>query len=499
MDYSKLKVVELKEELKSRGLSTAGLKKDLVQRLTDADAASATEENESTERQVEATEQAEETASAAESGGVQSETPVPESPKVEAPVQVAISETGTTVIEAAEADKVQALEPKAASEESGAGEAVDVRDSERKAESEGPTKVENASVLTVDIDKSAPADEFPERPPSAEIKQHSEELNSVEAEKPVATTKRKASPEAEAEDVSVKRIKNESRSYNELIAEKEPEVTDEHLAEREPEATGRAEPVKREIKEGENSVAVEAEAIGAVEPVKEETKDDENSVAVDRNPNTPQEKYRPTKSVYIQNFSRPLNIPSLKSHLESLAGSRLVKFWIDSIRTHCYTIFESVEAASKVREEVYGQTFPLEEKGRKKLATEYIPDSKVDEWIEFEESDQGRLRKWEVSFGDGLSNGVDADAIKLVEAGTKPQNNGASFRERLNPRHSPWVDTTRSMGIADSSTVNMANVKVKSLDELFKKTNAKPSLYYCEAPEDVVRQRLEGRKKVDAR
>ncbi|KAJ8100309.1 hypothetical protein POJ06DRAFT_196486 [Lipomyces tetrasporus] len=454
MDYSKLKVVELKEELKSRGLSTAGLKKDLVQRLTDADAASATEENESTERQVEATEQAEETAPAAESGGVQSETPVPESPKVEAPVQVAISETGTTVIEAAEADKVQALEPKAASEESGA--------------------VENAPVLTVDIDKSAPADEFPEWSPSAEIKQHSEELNSVEAEKPVATTKRKASPEDEAEDVSVKRIKNESRSYNELIAEKEPE-------------------------EGENSVAVEAEAIGAAEPVKEETKDDENSVAVDRNPNTPREKYRPTKSVYIQNFSRPLNIPSLKSHLESLAGSRLVKFWIDSIRTHCYTIFESVEAASKVREEVYGQTFPLEEKGRKKLATEYIPDSKVDEWIEFEESDQGRLRKWEVSFGDGLSNGVDADAIKLVEAGTKPKNNGASFRERLNPRHSPWVDTTRSMGIADSSTVNMANVKVKSLDELFKKTNAKPSLYYCEAPEDVVRQRLEGRKKVDAR
>ncbi|KAK9323197.1 hypothetical protein V1517DRAFT_320971 [Lipomyces orientalis] len=496
MDYSKLKVVELKEELKTRGLSTAGLKKDLVQRLTDADAASATEGKESTERQVQATEQAE--GAASETGGGQPETPVPESAKNEASVQVAIPETMTTVIDAAEADRVQEAEPKPAPEEFRATEAVDVRDSERKAEHEGHTKVESAPVLTMDIEKSEPADVVPVQPAPAEIKQHSEELNSVERQAPAAATKRKASPEAEAEDVSAKRIKNESRSYNELTAEKELEATDEHLAEPEPEVTG-TQSVKNDQQEGDNSVAVEAEATGAAEPVKEGTKDDENSVVVDRNPNTPVEKYRPTKSVYIQNFSRPLNIPSLKSHLESLAGSSLVKFWIDSIRTHCYAIFESVEAASKVREEVYGQTFPLEEKGRKKLATEYIPDSKVDEWIEFEESDQGRLRKWEVSFGDGLSNGVDADAIKLVEAGTKPQNNGTSFRERLNPRHSPWVDTARGVGIPDSSTANMANVKVKSLDELFKKTNAKPSLYYCEAPEDVVRERLTGGRKVDAR
>ncbi|KAK9314352.1 hypothetical protein V1522DRAFT_413760 [Lipomyces starkeyi] len=428
MDYSKLKVVELKEELKNRGLSTVGLKKDLVQRLTEADAVGAVEPNEPTEEQAQEAEQAAEGADASE---VEPPRPAPESAKGDqASAQITDSEPEATVTKAADLDKVPELE--------------------LKPEPEEPAKDEVPEQTLTD------ESERPERPAEAEIKQDSittEESNPMEVLESSMVTKRKASFDAEIEDSSLKRIKNESRY-------------DQRMAERQPEPSGTAEVTKEEIKV------------------------DEKLVTVDRNPNTPMEKYRPTKSVYMQNFSRPLNIPSLKTHLETVAGSKLVKFWIDSIRTHCYAIFESVEAATKVREDIYGQTFPLEEKGRKKLIAEYIPDSKVDEWIAFEEGDQGRLRKWEVAFGDGLSNDADTDEIKLIEAGTKPTNNGPSFRDRLNPRNSPWVDTTRGMRIADSSTANMANVKVKTLSELFKKTKAKPSLYYCEAPEDVVKERL---------
>ncbi|KAK9372889.1 uncharacterized protein V1513DRAFT_450835 [Lipomyces chichibuensis] len=434
MDYSKLKVVELKEELKNRGLSTAGLKKDLVQRLSEADAVSAVESNEPTEEQTKVTEQAVVGAPTADTGEVEPPRPAPESAKGEqVSVQITDSEPEATVAKAADLDKVSELELKPEPEEP-----------------EEPAKDEEVPEERLLTDQSAPANETAEQPAEAEIKQDSITTGeSREGLESSTVAKRKASFDAETEDSSLKRIKNESR-YDQRMAEQTPEPS------------------------------------GTAEVTKEKIKVDEKLVTVDRNPNTPMEKYRPTKSVYLQNFSRPLNIPSLKTHLETLAGSKLVKFWIDSIRTHCYAIFESVEAATKVREDIYGQTFPLEEKGRKKLIAEYIPDSKVGEWIAFEEGDQGRLRKWEVAFGDGLSNGVDADEIKLIEAGTKPTNIGPSFRDRLNPRHSPWVDTTR--GIADTS--NMANVKVKTLSELFKKTNAKPSLYYCEAPEDVVRERL---------
>ncbi|KAK9389473.1 hypothetical protein V1515DRAFT_266396 [Lipomyces mesembrius] len=433
MDYSKLKVVELKEELKNRGLSTGGLKKDLIQRLTDADAVSAVEPNEPTEEQAIVAEQAAEGEPALDTSEVEPRRPALESATGEqASAQITDSEPAATVTKAADSNKVPELE--------------------LKPEPEEPAKDEEVLEQTLLTDESVPANETAEHPAEAEIKQDSittEESNPMEVLDPSTVTKRKASFDTEIEDSSLKRIKNESR-----------------YAEREPEPSGTAEPTKEAIKV------------------------DEKLVPVDRNPKTPMEKYRATKSVYMQNFSRPLNIPSLKIHLETLAGSKLVKFWIDSIRTHCYAIFESVEAATKVREDIYGQTFPLEEKGRKKLIAEYIPDSKVDEWIAFEEGDQGRLRKWEVAFGDGLSNGVDAGEIRLIEAGTKPTNNGPSFRDRLNPRHSPWVDTTRGTRIADSSTASMANVKVKTLSDLFKKTNAKPSLYYCEAPEDVVRERL---------
>ncbi|KAK9240426.1 hypothetical protein V1525DRAFT_394939 [Lipomyces kononenkoae] len=447
MDYSKLKVVELKEELKNRGLSTSGLKKDLVQRLTEADAVGATEANESTEEQVQATEPATENVPAADASEVEPTIAAPESGKGEVPSPEGIDSDKVADSTVDESDRVPEPELKPVPESEPEG-----------AVTEEVNEEPQQAMEAMEADKVAVAGEAPEQPAETDTNKDSiatAESNQTEVvEEPSTAAKRKVSPEAESEDTSMKRSKTES-GY------------DQRMAEREPEATKATDDV-----------------------TKEEIKDEEKTVEVEQHPNVPSAKYRHTNAVYMQNFSRPLNIPSLKAHLESLAGSRLSKFWIDSIRTHCYAVFESVDSATKAREDIYGQTFPLEEKGRKKLIAEYIPESKVDEWIAFEESDQGRLRKWEVAFGDGSSIDVNTDEIKLIEAGTKPQNNGPSFRDRLNPKHTPLADSTRGMKIADSTTADLANVKVKTLGELFKKTNAKPSLYYCEAPEEVVRERL---------
>ncbi|KAK9366036.1 hypothetical protein V1509DRAFT_631070 [Lipomyces kononenkoae] len=448
MDYSKLKVVELKEELKNRGLSTSGLKKDLVQRLTEADAVGAVDENESTEEQAQSTGPATEIVPAPEVSKVEPTVGAPEASQEgeETSKEIIDSESKVEVSKVVESDQLPEpeLEPELKPE------------TETKAEPEEPVKDEGLPQQAMEaVEPEKVADETPEQPVETESKKVSiatAEPGHTEAEESSTVTKRKV-PEAESEDAPVKRSKIESHD-------------DQRLAEREPEATTAADVTKDEIK------------------------NEQKPVEVDRHLNAPTAKYRPTNAVYMQNFSRPLNIPSLQSHLASLADSKLAKFWIDSIRTHCYAVFESVDSATKVREGMYGQTFPLEEKGRKKLIAEYIPESKVDEWITFEEGDQGRLRKWEVAFGDGSSVDVDTDAIKLIEAGTKPQNNGPSFKDRLNPIHSPLADSTRGTRIADSSTANLANVKVKTLGELFRKTNAKPSLYYCEAPGDIVRERL---------
>lgn len=68
----------------------------------------------------------------------------------------------------------------------------------------------------------------------------------------------------------------------------------------------------------------------------------------------------PTKHLRIDNFQRPLQLNALKAWLESRWDITLPSdsLWLNSIKTHCYVDFESVEIAIKCRELVHGLNFP---------------------------------------------------------------------------------------------------------------------------------------------
>ncbi|KAK5459791.1 hypothetical protein LTS15_003920 [Exophiala xenobiotica] len=250
--------------------------------------------------------------------------------------------------------------------------------------------------------------------------------------------------------------------------------------------------------------------------------------------NVPPAMHLATSSLYIRNFKRPLHIPTLRSHLVSLAKSShssddsdpIKVFYLDSIRTHAFVSFSSVSAASRVRTAMHGTRYP-DENLREPLFVDYIPDDKVQSWIDQETGGglgggRGNGRRYEVVYEEGENGGVEA-VFQEVDT-SKPQQrppvqprvnermsidrppaggvgvhpDRAAFVPRDSQRSADYRDRDRDRARTPPppptgpkrSEPSASGRGFKALDELFESTTAKPKLYYKPVPGPVASERL---------
>ncbi|KAL8285911.1 hypothetical protein RB597_002814 [Gaeumannomyces tritici] len=121
-----------------------------------------------------------------------------------------------------------------------------------------------------------------------------------------------------------------------------------------------------------------------------------------------------TDSLYIGNLMRPLKSESVEAHLVELSAARgetpdpsvVTAFCLDSIRTHVLVQFRTVTAASRVRSALHGRVWP-DERNRKTLWVDYVPSGQIRDWIEKEEAEterasgggsRGGVPRWEVVY-----------------------------------------------------------------------------------------------------
>ena len=247
------------------------------------------------------------------------------------------------------------------------------------------------------------------------------------------------------------------------------------------------------------------------EPAKEDTEPKRNrSISIKRS--VAPALHPPTSSLFIRNFKRPLHIPTLKEHLVKLARSRsdpdsepVKTFYLDSIRTHAFISFTSTSAASRVRAEMHETRFP-DEPQREPLFVDYIPEEKVQEWIDQETGGGfgrgGNNRRYEVVYNEG-PNGVearlqDADMSKQrpsipqqrVSVANAPKGPAAGGvhpdRAAFVPREERKLSYPERPAKRDAGETGF-----KALDELFSFTAAKPKLYYKPVQPEVVDDRLD--------
>jgi hypothetical protein len=157
-----------------------------------------------------------------------------------------------------------------------------------------------------------------------------------------------------------------------------------------------------------------------------------------------------TSAVYIRNFSRPLNLPALRTHLITIATLPnhspdplvLKKFWMDSIRTHLFAVFDSALSASRVREAMHGVVWPPEGQ-RHTLWADFVPQGKVIDWIDEEEDAamrgrSGSMTRFEVVY-EPTANG-EMEAVFQEVGGTSKRKPDLSHRAPSIPQ------TTQSKG-----------------------------------------------------
>ncbi|OJJ96830.1 hypothetical protein ASPACDRAFT_81044 [Aspergillus aculeatus ATCC 16872] len=213
-----------------------------------------------------------------------------------------------------------------------------------------------------------------------------------------------------------------------------------------------------------------------------------------------------TAALYVGGLMRPMQPAALRSHLVTLASAPdaspnadvILDYYLDPIKTHCFVSFTSVSAASRVRTALHGTVWP-NERNRKALFVDFIPEDKLKSWIEREEGTRqrgGPAPRWEVRY-DRTDDGVEAvleevDSRKpAAQAARAPDLAGFSRPPPTGPRAEGRGPTRRpsSPGVARSNS--HPGQGFKPLDELFMSTTTKPKLYYLPVTREVADRRLD--------
>ena len=210
-----------------------------------------------------------------------------------------------------------------------------------------------------------------------------------------------------------------------------------------------------------------------------------------------------TCSLYIDGLMRPLKPNDLRNYLVSLASTAqqdadpdvIQVFWLDPIKTHCFVQFINIAAASRARAALHGAVWP-NERNRKNLWADFIPDEQIQTWIQTEMSAQGRPGsppRWEVRY-ETKNEGIVAS---LVEAGSNARMNASRAHELGFDRPPPsgprasFAQPERRPSRVEAPAPAQTGQGFKPLDELFQSTTTKPKLYYLRVPREVADKRLD--------
>ena len=222
-----------------------------------------------------------------------------------------------------------------------------------------------------------------------------------------------------------------------------------------------------------------------------------------------------TRTLYIRDLLRPLQPQQFRDHLVDLAtpprsslDPRIIEiFHLDALRTHAFVTFTSTSAASRARSALHGHIWP-DEPARKALWVDFVPDEKVQDWIDTELSagtNRRDAKKWEVDY----SHTADGVTATLQEAAVPPSGPAPmrqpSFSSSsgpgpagpgmpnapLGPRASRPSTSSQQPPPQPAKRPTPSTSSFDILDQRFSHTTAKPKLYYLPLSKDLVDKRLD--------
>ncbi|KAJ5270468.1 hypothetical protein N7505_006226 [Penicillium chrysogenum] len=496
-DYSSLKVADLKAECKKRGIPQTGLrlKQQFVDKLIELDSQTnqvTTEAAASAEGSTESQPSAPDAASQPKPQPDQ-----PENEQLEQSKEETISRTEEATAPVPISDSAQDGQMQA--DDSTQGEAVSAADLNSQKVEDVAKPAEEAQT-----EATAPEEQNPRCEKEEPVKAQEKSVSAAQTSE-VDTELSTPLPVEEAlEDTRKRKRRSQSPAPTlEEIANRKArakETTPRVLLKDDEVAASRDEGLSKLKSEEQKTVEDHADK----QPVETQTDSHQTPTKQDarfRNLFAPVALHPATSALYIDGLMRPLQPTALRKHLASLAcapgttdSDAIVDFHLDSIKTHCFVSFNSITAASRVRSAVHGTVWP-NERNRKNLRADFIPEEKIKEWIQTEDESRdraGAAARWEVRY----ETSDDGTIATLAEVGSAPSGRRESGFNRtppLGPRRDMEQFERRPSNAAPAAPApsSRPGQGFKPLDELFESTTAKPKLYYLPVPRPVADKRLD--------
>ncbi|KAJ8117022.1 hypothetical protein ONZ43_g4302 [Nemania bipapillata] len=482
-DYSKMKVVELKAELKRLGLPQNGLKVELISRLEEA-AASEGGPGATPEQLAEAEPEATpptEPSEAELSGEPELANDAPGTSEVE-PRQEPQAELTTTVAQDASGNDPQA------------------QTTSNTTSSETPLPV---AEVAQDVQKRKRRSTTP--PPVDEVarkrlrQDDSEAVQDVEME---AAHDDECTAKAAELDDSADHVEDTRTRRGGSTAVEINEIHDTRTEDQEDSAMANAGATDHQKESHSDSVVNDA--------LDQETRNSNYEPEPEPEPDIEPSMHPATRALYIKNFMRPLRPQAVRNHLLELATpantpldtSVITNFYLDNIRTHAFAVFTSVSAASRVRSALHKRVWP-DETNRKALWIDFIPSASVDGWIDIEQQakDRGNMPRYGIIYERDGDGGIIA-SLEETDATQAARQGPASPIAHSDRKASIPTGPSRPSGIENAPT-GPRNPYPQSgppptylgrqdrLEPGFMRTKAAPAILYRPVSPELAQRRLD--------
>lgn len=235
-----------------------------------------------------------------------------------------------------------------------------------------------------------------------------------------------------------------------------------------------------------------------------------------------------TRALFIRDLIRPLQPAQLRGHLVSIAtppdgdqdDSIVEAFHLDTLRTHAFALFTSMSAASRARAALHDTVFPSEPT-RKPLWVDFVPDNEVLKWIDEEVSDGSSRRdakRWDVNYKTVDGGEVEAVHLDMSSVPSGPGGRQQSFsgngagvgmpnapsgprgqrpsqaeplKQSREPEYAPREHTKATPTPAAPADTTTTSSSFSLLDQTFRATTTKPRIYFQPQPTAVADKRID--------
>ena len=208
-----------------------------------------------------------------------------------------------------------------------------------------------------------------------------------------------------------------------------------------------------------------------------------------------------TTALYIRGLQRPLHSDTFQEYLKSLAAkpsttddTDILAFHLDAIRTHAFASFTSLAAAARVRSALHDRVWP-QERDRKPLWVDFVPEDQMHTWIEREKDDVQRNgarngKRWEVIYEE-KEEGNTIATFREVGATPSGPSHGHSHSHMNAPTAPRSMLPKPEVHREAPAHRNPESAQFLALDTLFRSTTAKPKVYYLPVERDIAERRLD--------